>query len=465
MENFEKQVKELINKYKDELLKDLARLVAIPSVSHSEQRKPFAPFGEEVAKVFDVYNDICERLGFETLNCDGYTIQAQTGNSDEYIAAIGHLDVVDAGNLSLWNHNPYEMKIDGDILYGRGVNDDKGPLLASLYALKIINDLNVKLKYDVRIIAGGAEETTWECMNYYFKKNPQPIMGFSPDGNFPIVNGEKGIFQFHYNFLKEKNSDNNIIKNIVCEKEANYVCDHVCIEIINCSFKEIQNIAQLADSITLNENNVVIVYKGTAALSRNPQRGVNALWKFAKDFSDFSFAQKGMNDLIKLLNKYFVDDYYGQKSSVYMEDNHMGKTSICPMSIIEKEDGYDLMMDYRYVNGIDKNEIEDRLKEKGKQYNAIMKVDKEKRMLYVKEDSKLIQSLKHAYSAVMNEEAEVFTKGGASYARVMDNGVAFGATFDGEDPQCHMPNERMSISSLLKACEIYVYAFISMASK
>ena len=75
--------------------------------------------------------------------------------------------------------------------------------------------------------------------------------------------------------------------------------------------------------------------------------------------------------------------------------------------------------------------------------------------LYVPEDSKLIQSLKSAYETVMKEPAAVLTKGGASYARVLTNGVAFGATFEGENPKPHMPNENMSIVSLLKAVDIY----------
>ncbi|HJB23625.1 MAG TPA: M20/M25/M40 family metallo-hydrolase, partial [Candidatus Jeotgalibaca pullicola] len=83
----------------------------------------------------------------------------------------------------------------------------------------------------------------------------------------------------------------------------------------------------------------------------------------------------------------------------------------------------------------------------------------------VQEDSPLIVALKKAYQTVVGEEAEVLTKGGASYARTLKNGVAFGATFEGEDPKPHMPNEQMPVESLLKACEIYVHAFIGLAGK
>ena len=465
MENYNTRIKELIASYQEQFLSDLARLVEVPSVSRSDLAKDQAPFGEEVKKAFGVYADICHKLGYETVDCEGYAIYAQTGASDEYVASIGHLDVVDAGDKKLWDSEPYSVRRDGDMLYGRGVNDDKGPLLASLYALKIVQDLGLELKHDVRIIAGGAEETTWECMNYYFKHHKQPIMGFSPDGNFPIVNGEKGIFCYNYHFPKKTDGEKNLVTNIECPHGINYLCDELIVDIANVDPQNIKDIVKSATELTFDGNNVHIVYRGKVALSRNPQRGENAMWKLASDFKEFKFAQAGFNDLIALINKYYVGHFYGEGAGIYHEDDNMGKTSVCPMVIIENNEGYDLKIDYRYVNGVDIEVVEKHLRESGLEFNATMDVYRTKRMLYVNENSKLINSLKSAYETVTGEKAEVFTKGGASYARVMDNGVAFGATFDGEEPGCHMPNEHISIKSLMKALEIYVYAFIELTTK
>lgn len=105
------------------------------------------------------------------------------------------------------------------MLYGRGVNDDKGPLLAALYAMARIRQEGRTLYHPIRLIAGGAEETTWECMEHYFKHNPQPIFGFSPDGNFPIVNGEKGILQVRFLL----NADSDI--SLHCKERLHIVCD------------------------------------------------------------------------------------------------------------------------------------------------------------------------------------------------------------------------------------------------
>lgn len=47
----------------------------------------------------------------------------------------GHIDVVPVGPLEQWSANPYEPRIDGDWLYGRGSGDMKAGLVANIFAL------------------------------------------------------------------------------------------------------------------------------------------------------------------------------------------------------------------------------------------------------------------------------------------------------------------------------------------
>lgn len=449
-------IQQIIEQYKEEFLEDLAQLVAIPSIRNLNSKEANAPFGKEIRHAFDKYMEIAKRHGFEVIDDEGYACYACLGNpNDDYIGVLGHLDVVESLDPSLWESDPFVLTERNGVLYGRGVNDDKGPLLASLYAARIVKELKLPLKYSIRVIAGGAEETTWECMHHYFERNAQPIMGFSPDGNFPIVNGEKGILQFQAIFIKK---DNEPIL-VSCSTEKNFVCDEIKIELDDKYLNHIRHANQIENKL----NHICLTYKGKKSLSRNPQRGENALWKFVEDFRNIDLKQEALKNLIRYLDKYFVDDYYGKKALIYNEDVTMGKTSICPMSIVETKDAYILNVDYRYHKGIQIDEIKVKLENQIHEFKGIFHVYNEKKMLYVDEQSKLIQSLKTAYKQVMCEEAQTLTKGGASYARTLDYGVAFGATFENEDPFPHMPNEHMPVVSLLKALEIYTYALIQLA--
>ena len=436
-----------------QFLEDMKRLIEIPSVRDLSTAEEQAPFGKHIREVFDVFREIAEREGMKVEDTDGYAISAQIGEGEDYIGVLGHLDVVEAGDIALWNTNPYQLNLQEDMLYGRGVNDDKGPLLAALYAMIRIKKENKKLRYPIRLIAGGAEETTWECMEEYFKNHRQPICGFSPDGNFPIVNGEKGILQIRFIFPEIPHMT------FKSGERLNFVCDNLEVEIDNT---DIFNSSK-ADTISRNKNGVQLHYIGKRSLSRNPQRGDNAIFKFVKDY--VSKEQKELPSVIKMVNEQFLDDFYGKKNGLYSEDEQMGHGSVCLMSLNSIAEGIELCVDIRYVKSVTKKELIKRLEKIGEMYGGKLEIIKHKKLLYVDEKSHLIKSLQKAYKAVMHEDAELFTKGGASYARVLEQGVAFGATFPDEDPHPHMPNECMPLSSLIKAYEIYYASLLELACK
>lgn len=436
-----------------QFLEDLKRLVEIPSVRDISTAQQQAPFGKHIREAFNVFKEIAEREGMQVEDVDGYAISAQIGEGEDYVGVLGHLDVVEAGDLSLWDSNPFQLKIQDGILYGRGVNDDKGPLLAALYAISRIQKENRKLRYPIRLIAGGAEETTWECMHTYFKNHKQPVCGFSPDGNFPIVNGEKGILQIRYVFPQKDGM------NFISKERLNYVCDDLEINMKNIS----DDLCWTnANEVNKDGKNVQIRYKGKRSLSRNPQRGENAIFKFVKDWINQE-QKENTPSFITMIEEQFLDDFYGKKSGLYYDDEQMGQGSVCLMSLQSIPEGIELCIDVRYVKSVTEEVLLSRLKTIGDMYGAKLEIINHKRLLYVDEKSHLIQSLQKAYETVMHEKAEIFTKGGASYARVLDHGVAFGATFPDEDPRPHMPNECMPLSSLMKAYEIYYTSLLELA--
>ena len=440
--------KRRIKKYEAEYLEDLKRLVAISSVRDLQTAKDGAPFGEAIREAFDSFLQIAEKCGFETEDCDGYACHAQIGNTREYIGVLGHLDVVEIGKPDEWKTDPFTMVQDGDMLYGRGVNDDKGPLLAALYATRIIRGMGLPLKRSIRVIAGGAEETTWECMEHYFARHEQPVMGFSPDGNFPIVNGEKGIVKFELIFpTAEKNLNGEYdIQKLICGTAENYVCGDL----------ELQYRYRGRDE-TMNW------HAKKRALSRNPQRGENVLWELAKYLQGKSLVQPEVEQMVHFLNECLTGDFYGKKSGLYSEDVQMGTTSVCPTGVRVHETGVSLYLDIRYPKSTEEQELQQKLEKLGKQYGFTVNRYAGKRLLYVSEDSELICALKQAYREVTGEEAFTFTTGGASYARTLDQGVAFGATFEGEETHPHMPNECISLTSVERAMEIYCAALWRLA--
>lgn len=188
-----------IDEYKEELLKSIIEVVNIPSVK--DEPKANAPFGEGAKKALLKALEIAEDLGFKTNNLDNYIGYAQYGEGEDYIGVLGHLDVVPVGEG--WKFPPFSGHIEDERIYGRGVLDNKGPILSALYALYAIKESGLKLNRPVRIIFGTDEESGFNDIPYYLKKEEPPIMGFTPDCKYPVVYGERGRaniqFEIDYN--------------------------------------------------------------------------------------------------------------------------------------------------------------------------------------------------------------------------------------------------------------------------
>lgn len=178
-----------------ELLKSIQRLVAIESVEgvHTED----APYGEMPKKALLEVLSIAEELGFHTKNMDNIIGYAQYGGGDgDYIGIFGHVDVVPVGEG--WSYPPLGGVIDRGRIWGRGVLDNKGPILTNLYALYALKELGVTFNRPVRVVFGTNEESGFGCVKHYLTKENPPVFGWTPDCKWPVVYGERGraLIQF-----------------------------------------------------------------------------------------------------------------------------------------------------------------------------------------------------------------------------------------------------------------------------
>lgn len=144
-------------KIKDQMIEDIKNLCAIPSTQDDSTIAEFAPFGKANRQALDAMLEIGKRDGFDVEDVDGYAGHIDIGEGDETFGILGHLDVVPVNEVG-WDSDPFNVIIKDDKLYGRGVADDKGPLLAGYYAAKIINSLNIPTKMKIRVIFGCNEE-------------------------------------------------------------------------------------------------------------------------------------------------------------------------------------------------------------------------------------------------------------------------------------------------------------------
>ncbi|MBQ7916156.1 MAG: Sapep family Mn(2+)-dependent dipeptidase, partial [Firmicutes bacterium] len=283
-----------------EMLENMARLVAYNSVKGpAVQGKPF---GEVPAACLAEALQIAQELGFKTTNMDNYCGYAEMGEGDEIIGIAAHLDIVPAGDG--WVTDPFTLTEKDGVVYGRGVSDDKGALIASLYAMKLVQESGIPLNKRVRLLMGCDEESGSECMKYYVKHGEPITTGFTPDGNFPGIHGEKGgcgMVAYSKN-TKIISMNGGFVANAVCNQCTTEVpADAVDADALKAALAETPLVSA---SVTTDGDKLVIHAQGVAAHASTPLLGVNAaaytmqaLQKagMQDDFVDFYMSHLGVD--------------------------------------------------------------------------------------------------------------------------------------------------------------------------
>ena len=127
--------------------------------------------------------------------------------------------------------------------------------------------------------------------------------------------------------------------------------------------------------------------------------------------------------------------------------------------LTESESGYDLLCDLRIPAPLT---IDDVLKIVDK-FNLPYTFYENKPPFMTDKDSEFVTTLCSTYNEIMGSNEKPMSMGGSTYARAFNKGVSFGPQFPFEDCACHMPDEKISIESFEKMCEIYKKAIFSLA--
>ena len=177
--------------HRSELIADIRELVAIHSEDDSAHAAPGAPFGPGVARCLDAALAQCRKAGLAVRNFDGFAGDATWGEGEGAVAVLTHLDTVPIGDG--WTRDPLGGAVEGDRIYGRGANDDKGPGVSALWAVKALMAAGYQPRRPLRLIYGCCEETSGRDLEHYLASTPAPAYAFTPDAEFPVIHAEKSF--------------------------------------------------------------------------------------------------------------------------------------------------------------------------------------------------------------------------------------------------------------------------------
>lgn len=450
---------DLVKPYQEDLFKSLNEFVAIDSKYDETSKDEENPFGRGVSHALNYIKDLAIKDGFRATNYNNMVVEILCGEGENNLTILAHADVVPEGKG--WPHDPFTVTEKDGVLTGRGVADDKGPLLETYYALKALRDNNMLGNYQVRFVVGGNEESGSLGVEHYFHtlKKKQPTIGFSPDAEFPLIYAEKGIRNFK--FSKDMSIDN--VECIIGGLASNSVIEE-CRVIL---YKKDQKLFDLFKDkignvrvLPLHNGHYQITVIGKSAHGSTPQLGINAGLLSLSVLADY-YHDENVVKLVETLS----DPYARGINGFYVSRNMDNQQTSLNIGIIDFRNNHiEIIGNYRYVDTCDIEKATKDIKERMNPFNVEVVGDSP--LLFYKKNAELVQTLLKCYQEETGDyDTTIKAIGGGTYAKEADNIIAFGAEFPGWDSKMHGIGEGCKKADMIKAMAIYARAIKELGNK
>ncbi|MBO7252370.1 MAG: Sapep family Mn(2+)-dependent dipeptidase [Oscillospiraceae bacterium] len=443
----------------DEFVEALAPLVAINSITGPAA--PGMPFGPGPAKALELALELARKWGMTTWDDDGYVGLADLNDKEDILHILAHLDIVAAGDH--WDTDPFTLVRDGDLIYGRGTDDDKGPAVASLLAMRCIKELGIPMKGNVKMILGTDEESGSSDLMHYFARHPFAPHSITPDTCFPVTNIEKAGYAPKFSQVWDAQTPAEAqligihggIRVNVAPGNCTAVIRNLSAEVAAPVLEAVASATGVRFSCSESEELLTLEATGEQAHASRPDDGKNAITAMLEVLHKLPLHNDPAAQAVRDLNRLFpYGDNGGQALGIAMEDAVSGKLTLTLSLMDLDETGFHAQFDSRdplcATPDNTKAVVEKVFSDLGWQccgeFHPAHAVD---------ENSPFIQILLETYEEFSGRKGYCEAIGGGTYVHHIPGGVAFGAGEHDFVSNVHSANERAKISQLLLTAEIY----------
>lgn len=465
---YREEIEKYVEEHKQEMIDDVISLCRIDS--QKTAYKEGMPFGEGPARALHIALEMAGNYGFAVRNYDNYVGAVDLNDKERGLDILAHLDVVPEGEG--WTETkPFDPIVKDGKIFGRGTSDDKGPAMAALYALKAVKDLNIPLKKNVRLILGTDEECGSSCIAHYYKIEKEAPMTFTPDGEYPVVNIEKGRLDGHFIGSLPLEDKLPRLVSIKAGTKINVVPPKAMAVLEGFDFKAVE---KLADEVE-KETGIKFVFDlepefsvtafGANAHASTPHKGNNAITGLLTLLSRLEFAPSKRVDAIKGLIKLMPHGQTdGTDLGIAVSDEKSGSLTLAFSMLELDEKGLDGYFDSRCPVSTDPEKTLKTCREKfqsiGLEFtNTTMQNPHE-----VDANSDFVRTLNKCYEEYTGRKGECIAIGGGTYVHNIKNGVAFGAVFPETDTRMHGADEFMPIDELVVSAKIFAQVIVDLCS-
>ena len=458
----EERISEWMDAHEAELVRDISRLVAIPSVKG--EAAPGAPFGVECRRALDEMTALCGEYGFATAIYGGAAGSADYNEKPAALDILGHLDVVGAGEG--WDTEPYAATLGADgCLYGRGVDDDKGSVIMALYGMRCLKELGLELAGGCRLIYGTDEESGSADLPYYYASNAPAPNTFTPDTGFPVFNTEKGRYcvKITRGHAADADAGARIISasggfraNVVPGDAGALLAGITAGEVLALASGRAAALGVELSAADTPEGCRVAVH-GRQAHAAEPWTGYNAVTALLELLAALPLGGAAHEDAAALSRFFPHGGWLGEALGIAQEDEVSGPLTISANVLSIDASGCTLECDARVPLCANEENCRGRLAaalaEAG--FTAVGEMSPGH---HTPGDGEFVRTLLACYEHYTGLPGECVATGGGTYVHDIPGGVGFGAYLPGFDTRLHGANERIRVSDALTAGKIFALA-------
>lgn len=458
-EQLRRDVDAFVDEVWEDVVRDIDLLVRHDSVEDLAHAEPGKPWGPAANGALVEAERMAERLGLKVTDLDGYLGFADVPGAsgpERYVATIAHTDIVPTGEG--WNFPPLAVTRKDGMLVGRGVADDKGPFVLSLYAAHFFARRAAAghgLPYTLRCIIGNNEETGMGDVPYYLERYPEPLFCFSPDAEFPLICGEKGLYGGEF-------ASDTVAGEKIVELSGGTVSNAIprsATALVRADASALPA-AERIEVEPAGDGLARVTAIGIGGHASMPAGTVNAIGVLARYLLANNLAGEGERGFLELLVT-LTEDAYGRAAGVAATDDKFGDLTLVA-GVVRTVDGhFTQTVDSRFPTSTTAEKITARLTELAAAHGCTYEAGRGEEPFYISPESPEIHALLDTYAEYTGREGKAFTIGGGTYARHFARACAFGPQDPADElPEWvggeHGPDEGVSEEAMRRALKIYI---------
>ncbi|AKF87280.1 hypothetical protein MFUL124B02_40750 [Myxococcus fulvus 124B02] len=451
------------------LTQELVRFKTVSSEAPAPKNPGIAAMGRFLQKWAKAHD-----MAYRTVGANE-VFEIAWGKGAPALGLVFHGDVVPAPAHE-WKRPPFEPYVQDGRLYGRGVEDDKGPLASALVALDYARQLGIEPRGKVLVIIGNGEESDWTGMLKYAAMEPKAPHVISVDSSFPVVAAQSGFVAWNLSApVGPARKSSKFALRPVDAKGGEFLTQvpgtatlkllpgegsslPVALETVRAAIADEQRTRSWLKADAKEEGGAVLLtVHGKAVHSSVANEGVNALWGLSAVSSRLILEDNGIAAMLRVLFLRFEGDHHGQKLAVeYSDAALMGPLLVAPTMLRVADGKVSLGVNMRRPRGQDSarfnaaldqaallvgQDSDGRVTEAGERYVGDPHV--------ADTSGPLVTTLMAIYKRHRDDPDAVPTSvRGGTYARLFPKAVDFGPGFPGDEYTGHAPDESISLENL-----------------